>query len=526
MPPKKKGKGGASGKTKEKEVLKRNAEPLPDQTKEFYLVQIRDLEERVVRYQSKWDEICSKEQLKESQYNQLSNDTKDIVSFLKQTLNHRIDEITDLNQQLSDLQEAKIAEKDAYEAQLGQVRHEFEDTKERLSSENMLLAGKLASLEEFRVQKEELMAKCASLEEKLKQQEQEHKETLYILEKKAVLDKDRLKKEMVQRLNTVAAEFRRVSNNQTTETTKRTIRENVSISSQLTKMSEKCLDLITENDLLKDHNANLTKQVEMFEENEKELVKNNLSNQKVIRMLTEKCQQQKEMLDLSIQTQHTLNELQLEHHNLKEESQELKQKVRTLEEESLRNQQEKETVSSELEEERQRRLAVDAILCQAATSLKDLLLEKNGDCKEDGDGTKLERQNRMLQEMLMLLDSSAILGFGPSLQNFQSTKGYSLDPGISPKDNRKPVSQILKGPGIPSHYQIGNLGLVPRQDVAIAVLSKIGMLSKTTRLGPLRRTPDTPKELISWTQEENPIKLSVIPEISPSPSSKLVTMGK
>lgn len=54
----------------------------------------------------------------------------------------------------------------------------------------------------------------------------------------------RLKKEMVAKVNQVAAEFRKVSNKQMAETTKRTIRENVSINAQLGKMSDKTLELI------------------------------------------------------------------------------------------------------------------------------------------------------------------------------------------------------------------------------------------------------------------------------------------
>lgn len=49
---------------------------------------------------------------------------------------------------------------------------------------------------------------------------------------------------MVLRVNTVAAEFRKVSNKQMADTTKRTIRENVSINSQLSKMSEKTKELV------------------------------------------------------------------------------------------------------------------------------------------------------------------------------------------------------------------------------------------------------------------------------------------
>lgn len=49
---------------------------------------------------------------------------------------------------------------------------------------------------------------------------------------------------MIVKVSQVAAEFRRVSNKQMADTTKRTIKENVSINNQLHKMSKKVIDLI------------------------------------------------------------------------------------------------------------------------------------------------------------------------------------------------------------------------------------------------------------------------------------------
>jgi len=83
------------------------------------------------------------------------------------------------------------------------------------------------------------------------------------------------------RVNQVAAEFRKVSNKQMAETTKRTIRENVSINSQLAKMSDKTMELIQENDDLKAKEKKHKQQIDLLESNEKELAKKNHSNQKV-----------------------------------------------------------------------------------------------------------------------------------------------------------------------------------------------------------------------------------------------------
>jgi len=51
--------------------------------------------------------------------------------------------------------------------------------------------GKLASLEEFRVQREEIMSQTAQLEATFQEQEKIHQEQVYDLEKKQVIEKDR-----------------------------------------------------------------------------------------------------------------------------------------------------------------------------------------------------------------------------------------------------------------------------------------------------------------------------------------------
>lgn len=55
----------------------------------------------------------------------------------------------------------------------------------------MLEAGKLASLEEFRVQREKLMNDMDNLDKTIKRMEEDHKEVIYQLERKQVVDKDR-----------------------------------------------------------------------------------------------------------------------------------------------------------------------------------------------------------------------------------------------------------------------------------------------------------------------------------------------
>lgn len=48
--------------------------------------------------------MAMQEKLFRQEFEQLANNKKEIVAFLKRTLNQRVDEITDLNEQLQSLQ--------------------------------------------------------------------------------------------------------------------------------------------------------------------------------------------------------------------------------------------------------------------------------------------------------------------------------------------------------------------------------------------------------------------------------------
>ena len=86
---------------------------------------------------------------------------------------------------------------------------------------------------------------------------------------------------MVSKVTSVANEFRKVSDQQIADTTRRTIRENVAVTQQLNKMSSKTVGLLDENTLLKKREKELRLEIEILETNEKELAKKNKSNQRV-----------------------------------------------------------------------------------------------------------------------------------------------------------------------------------------------------------------------------------------------------
>uniref|UniRef100_A0A8C0MTJ5 Cilia- and flagella-associated protein 157 n=1 Tax=Canis lupus familiaris TaxID=9615 RepID=A0A8C0MTJ5_CANLF len=483
MAPKKKAtKGAKDPEVKKKKGGKKDAsmanKPMEttvgEEIREFYHIQIRDLEDRLARYQRKWDELAVQEKLFRQEFEQLANNKKEIVAFLKRTLNQRVDEITDLNEQLQSLQLAKEMEKDAFEAQLAQVRHEFQETKDQLTTENIILGGKLAALEEFRLQKEELTEKFESLEDQLRKQESEYKDYVYNLEKKSVLDKDRLRKEIIQHVNLVATEFHKVATSQMWDTTKRAIVENNTITLQLSKISKHGMQLLQENEQLKGIQDKLCKQLDLLENTQKVMARHSRGHHKIILMLTEKCREQEQGMAEAEQLRLQLSQLEQSLGQLQQDNQALRSQRDQLNLQLEKQQAEAQQLQQELTKEQKVQASLETALAQATFFLQDILQRQPDE--EDGDFDvmfQLQQRKEMLQQLLAMLSS----GHGPK------------PPAGCPPLHSQPSTQPPKVGSLPQQlssitpYQPGDLGLVPRQAHIPPNPEDLKLLSHTTRVG-------------------------------------------
>ncbi|TRY94454.1 hypothetical protein DNTS_011374 [Danionella cerebrum] len=355
MPPKKNGKSNAiNPRTNVKMEPEQKKEEITESERSFYRTQIRDLEVRLERYQHKCDELEVHEKDLSCKINTLEREKKDIVLFLKRTLSQKEDELNEVAENLTRHQQAHEAERESFQSQLSLLRRELQESKEKYTSENMML-GKLSALEEFSTQREKLVAERKSLEEQLQMQKEQHQAQIYDLEKKAILDNDRLKKEMLQHVSAVAAEFRRVSDLKMPETTQRALQENLSLIQQIREKN---------------------KQMQSELENCAELKR-----------------EHQELLD---RHSATLTELQG-----------LRQNLETVMEALKQSKAEGVTQSRELVEERLQSGQLKSILEEAASALHEALREAPEE--EDSMLIVTVRRNQMIQKLLAVLDSAAHL---------------------------------------------------------------------------------------------------------------------
>jgi len=94
---------------------------------------------------------------------------------------------------------------------------------------------------------------------------------------------------MAARVSQMADEFRKASTGQIADTTKRTIRENVSITTQLSKISDKTVELIANNDSLKERERRQRQEIELLQTSESMMTEKNIANQKVILPVYHTC---------------------------------------------------------------------------------------------------------------------------------------------------------------------------------------------------------------------------------------------
>uniref|UniRef100_A0A667YZ73 Cilia- and flagella-associated protein 157 n=1 Tax=Myripristis murdjan TaxID=586833 RepID=A0A667YZ73_9TELE len=335
----------------------------------FFRAAIWDLMCLSCRYQHKCDELEVQRRDFDSRYDTLQRDKRDVVEYLKRSVAQKEDELDELSERLQALQSATRQERESLQLQLSQAGQQLQDRTDQLSAENMKLAGKLADLEEFREQKERLLSELASLEKQLANQKEEHSAAVLSLERNALLENDRLKKEMHSHVAAMAAELRDMTEKRMPQTTVRAIRENAAVRSRLSQLSEQIHVLLQENEALRGRERQLRLDVSVLEPLLDQLTAKSRSHQKVAEQLTEKCQQlQAELAKDRSSAQQERQQLQTERTTLRDHAAAL--------EESRGNGAEADRRGAELQEERRKRSRLERTVQEAAFALNQALTVK------------------------------------------------------------------------------------------------------------------------------------------------------
>ncbi|XP_058059848.1 cilia- and flagella-associated protein 157 [Anopheles bellator] len=204
--------------------------------RQFYEITINDLNQKLARLRTHNVKIEERNEELESRLKQIEEDRADVTAYLDRTLQEKVGTIVELEDKLSELSKVRDQENDECLRQISTLDGKYRAMHEQLTSEIKLLTGKLNSMEEFRLQRDELMAKFDAQDSELKEQNKRHKSTLYEMERKVILDKDRLRKDVENKLLQLSTEFTKSSEIRVAAHTQRLVRENIALNNEMDRM--------------------------------------------------------------------------------------------------------------------------------------------------------------------------------------------------------------------------------------------------------------------------------------------------
>ncbi|XP_068143057.1 cilia- and flagella-associated protein 157 [Drosophila tropicalis] len=278
MPPKKKGKG--------KKKDKKDPNKLTTVDRTFYELNITDLNQKLSRLRSHVAGLDESNVGLAEKLREVEVDRTDVAAHLERMLADRNNTITELEERLVEISKVRAAENRSAEEKITELETKYKAMHDQLSSEIKLLNGKLNSLDEFRIQRDVLLAKFDSQEADLKEKEKEQKEALYNMEQKAVVEKDALKKEVEQKLLQVSEDFTRSSEIRNAGYTRRLIRENIALQREIDSLVTAHIKLQQQISSQMEKHKEIEEQYSALEQIKNELVHNSVTKIKIIEALT------------------------------------------------------------------------------------------------------------------------------------------------------------------------------------------------------------------------------------------------
>ncbi|XP_060927936.1 cilia- and flagella-associated protein 157-like [Limanda limanda] len=442
--PKKKEKG--SEKQEEKPEEPKPEEPTPeelrDRERDLFLNQIQYLTDQLERYQLKCDDLELQRKDFSSQFSSLEKDKNDIADYLKRTLLEKEDEVDELYVKLEAQRQTAAKDKDAVQLEHAQINQELQERIEELSGENKRLASSLASLEEFKRQREQLTANMESLEKQLICQEEKHTTDLHNLEMSVLLEKKRLEKEMENHEVNMAINVQRLVDKQLPEETKQAFEENTALLTQCSHLSQQAEALIRENSSLQEHKSKHSVDSVILEEMNKDLSHKVYIHRKVFKQVTAQSEQLQAELSVCKQER---KQLQAEHKHVLAEMEALRQVRASVPERPGEHSAEVSRLKAALQEVKRTSRRMKRVMQEAVDTLRQTLPEA---LEEQDPEAGLHRWNQLMQKLLVVLDT------GTS----SSAEDLTSDPAAASSATLDPVSNFQFQL---ARYRPGDLGLVP-----------------------------------------------------------------
>lgn len=359
---------------------------------------------------------------------------------------------------------------------MNEWENKYKAMHDNLSSEIKLLTGKLNSMEEFRLQRDDLMAKFDTQEMELKEQAKKHKAILYEMERKVILDKERMRKDVENKLLELSTEFTKTSDLRVAASTQRLVRENIALNNDMDRMMFTQERLQRESEDMKKKHREIVGQYEASIAEKKRLIKTGEQQLEIIRKLTSEYE------DLRDQNAY-LKEIKRGHEVARRmtrdnrgELTEIREKIRILEQHIHVIDCDRQQLKSDTMYHRQEYDRVSDIIKSVRVTVKSAI---RGDIDDTDDLAFRESQRKnLLTDLLNILNDLE-------------------------KHSKKPTLETV--PSILDFYSQGDLGIIPKED-ADTIIQKMPKvkIDASFLTPPIQSVDDATEEMKSDAEDELP----------------------
>lgn len=287
------------------------------------------------------------------------------------------------------------------------------------------------------------MAKFDTQEHDLKEQAKKHKAILYEMERKVILDKERMRKDVENKLLELSTEFTKTSDLRVSASTQRILRENIALNNDMDRILVMQNRLKSENEEMKRKHREVMMQYDANVAEKKRLMKTCEQQLSIIKKLTTENENSRDLNNylMEIRRSHEVarkmtKDNRDELYDLKDKVASLKQHIKIIDHD--RQQLKSETLYYQQECER-----VGNIIRDMRLTVKSAL---KGDKEYDHDPAFREAQrNTLLTDLLNILNNLEKHGEmrKPSIDTIQSIFYEQGDLGFLPKPNT-PVDSISR----------------------------------------------------------------------------------
>lgn len=392
-------KGGKKGKAKKKKVTEEDPNALTEVDKTFYELTIADLNRKLARLRTLTQELEQKNEDLTHNLEKVDEDKSDIITYLKRTLQEKTNEINELEERITGLQEIRQTETEQFKAKIADMEQEYKQMHEQLTSENKLLEGKLNSLEEFRGQRDDLMKKFEEQEKKMELQEKKHAREIYEIERKFIISKDKLKKDMEARLLQLSTEFHDASELRIAATTQRVIRENIAVNNELDNMLRMHQKLYKDYSNIKANKVTLKQNAELHDDEKKKALAKVLVQGKIIEKITSNNEFIKHELAKYKKYEIEVRESRRVNNEKQSQIEKLEYKIRLLEQNLQKIKCDNYSLQTEVSYLRAENVRLDDVLLEGVSCIKEALTIKT----ESDTSIKHSKRESLLNTLFSLL---------------------------------------------------------------------------------------------------------------------------